>query len=385
MVLGISLHPYSLRVNYQIAIIGGGLAGLALAIDLRKRSYQVVVIEKGVFPRHKVCGEYISMESHKYLFSLCPSLIKLQLPFINKFRLTSLGKKEYNTTLSLGGFGISRYLLEEMLYLEASRLGVSFMLQTKASDFSQPVEGSKFSINTNNGIVRASLICNATGRKSNFSTALKENQPLKTNYVGIKYHIKLNRDSDCIEIHNFPGGYCGISNIENDTTCLCYIVNSKKLNSVNNSIPELERTVLYQNSNLKSIFTTASFITPMPSTISGINFQIKKAVGDGIFFLGDAAGSIAPITGNGMSMALRSAAELANDIDQYFLNGTSLAQLQRNYELFWEQQFSSRVKLSRQFQKLSEQPRLTNFTINLFNAFPSLAQRIIKFTHGNPF
>ena len=46
----------------DVAIIGGGLAGLSLSIDLRKRGFSVVVIEKGNYPRHKVCGEYISME-----------------------------------------------------------------------------------------------------------------------------------------------------------------------------------------------------------------------------------------------------------------------------------------------------------------------------------
>lgn len=372
-------------MKYHIAIIGGGLAGLALAIDLRKRSYQVVVIEKGVFPRHKVCGEYISMESHHYLFSLCPELAALNLPHITQFLLTSTGKREFRTTLSSGGFGISRYLLEDLLYHEASSLGVVFMLRTKASDVEYDTQDSTFTVNTTKGIVNAALVCNATGRKSNFETAKKEHRTSGINYIGIKYHIELKRDSSLIEIHNFPGGYCGISTIEEGKSCLCYIVNSNKLTAAHNSIPELERTTLFQNHHLKELFTKATFITTEPVTISGIHFKIKKTVSDELFCLGDAAGSIAPITGNGMSMALRSAAALAMNIDHYFSASISKAQLEKNYALFWKQQFSMRVKLSRQFQQLSEHPSLTNLTIRLFNLFPALAQGVIKQTHGKPF
>lgn len=372
-------------MKYQIAIIGGGLAGLALAIDLRKRSLEVIVIEKGHFPRHKVCGEYISLESHNYLFSLCPQLSELHLPRINKFLLTSTGKKEFRTTLPLGGFGISRYLLEEQLYHEACNLGVVFMLNTKASNVLYDANNSTFTINTTNGLVYSSLVCNASGRKSNFETAKKERKAQSTNYIGIKYHVKLKRDSTLIEIHNFPGGYCGISTIEEDKSCLCYIVNSKKLRAAHNSIPELEQTILYQNNNLKELFNTATFISSEPVTISGINFKIKKSISDETIYLGDSAGSIAPITGNGMSMALRSAHALASTIDDYFAGKISISQLQKNYALFWKKQFSTRVKLSRQFQKLSEHPSLTNFTIQLFNSFPALAQGVIKQTHGKPF
>src|SRR3989338_9066194 len=383
--MGVPLYCNCIRMKYQIAIIGGGLAGLALAIDLRKRGCAVIVIEKGLFPRHKVCGEYISLESRNYLFSLCPQLADLHLPQINKFLLTSTGKKEFRTTLPLGGFGISRYLLEELMYHEACDLGVAFMLKTKASKVQCDANNSTFTINTSKGIIYSSLVCNASGRKSNFETEKKELQAPSTNYIGIKSHVKLKRDSTLIEIHNFPGGYCGISTIEEDKSCLCYIVNSKKLRTAKNSIPELERTILYQNNHLKELFTKATFITTEPVVISGINFKIKKSIDDEIIYLGDSAGSIAPITGNGMSMALRSADALARGIDDYFSSKISTSQLHKSYALFWKEQFSTRVKLSRQFQKLSEYSLLTNITIQLFNSFPALAQLAIKQTYGKPF
>lgn len=369
----------------DVAIIGGGLAGLSLSIDLKKRGYNVVVIEKGNYPRHKVCGEYISMESNNYLHKICPSLFELDLPQITNFKLSSTGKNEFNTTLGLGGFGISRYLLEELLFTEAKKNGVVFCLNTKAQDINFDVNEEIYSIKTTNGSIYASLVCNSSGRKSNFEALKKENQTVGTNYVGIKYHIKLERDPSLIEMHNFPGGYCGISNIEENKSCLCYIVNSEKFKSSNNSIPELENKFLFKNKNLKKVFSNAEFIFKEPVTISGINFLIKEPVTDRSFFIGDSAGSIAPITGNGMSIALRSASVLAQNIDNYFSKKNTKQQLVNNYSSFWNKEFSNRIKLSRHFQKLSENPALTNLTIGLFNTFPTLAKSVIKQTHGNPF
>ncbi len=372
-------------MKYDIAIIGGGLAGLSLSIDLRKRGYFVIVIEKGNYPRNKVCGEYISMESHEYLKSICPELAKLDLPHITKFKLSSTGKYEFNTTLDLGGFGISRYLLEDLLYKEAKKEGVTFILNNKASDIHFNSEKKSYLITTNSEIVVANLVCNATGRKSNFETKDKPKTQTTTNYVGVKYHVKLNKDANLIEIHNFPGGYCGISTIEDGKSCLCYIVNSKKLNRVGNSIPELEKRFLYKNKKLKHIFNTAEFISEKPVTISGINFQIKEPFFENSFFIGDSAGSIAPITGNGMSIALRSSFVLAHHIDDYFSRKITKQQLINNYKEFWNQEFSLRIKLSRYFQKLSEYSFLTNITIQLFNAFPFISKSVIKQTHGKPF
>jgi flavin-dependent dehydrogenase len=215
-------------MKYDVAIIGGGLAGLSLSIDLKNRGYSVVVIEKGSYPRHKVCGEYISMESHNYLHSICPALSSFNLPLITNFKLSSTGKSEFKTKLDLGGFGISRYLLEELLFTEAKRNGVVFMLKSKAFDIHKNEIKEGYTINTNSGNVDACLVCNSTGRKSNFETKERETQLNGTNYIGIKYHVRLKRDNSFVEIHNFPGGYCGLSGIEDDKACLCYIVNAKK-------------------------------------------------------------------------------------------------------------------------------------------------------------
>lgn len=371
-------------MNSDVIVIGGGLAGLALSIDLRKRGYSVVVIEKGSYPRQKVCGEYISMESKRYLYALCPALEQLRLPEISSFRLSSTGDKELVTGLGMGGFGISRYLLEELLYKEALAQGVHFILDTKATEVTA-IAGMHYRVRTHAGSFEARLVCNASGRRSNLEVTGRKTKNIASNYIGIKYHVRLERKAEQIEIHNFPGGYCGISNVEEGKACLCYIVNAKMLSAVNRSIPELEEKVLSRNGNLAAIFKNAEFISREPVSISGINFLIKQPFDDTVFFLGDSAGSIAPVTGNGMSMALRSAFMLANFADLYLSGKLTREELTRRYADFWQKEFSLRIRLSRSFQKLSEFPFLTRISIALFNFFPSLAKAVIRRTHGQPF
>lgn len=384
MDLGIQVFDLCKRMNYDVAIIGGGLAGLALANDLAIRGRKVIVFEKGHYPKHKVCGEFISMESHNYLMKICPELSEMDLPLINNFLLTTPGGMEFKTRLDLGGFGISRFVLEEMLYTKAIAAGVNVVINSKVSKVNR-LENGQSEIISSTGNYNSRFVCNATGRKSNFEVKEENRHDNRINYIGVKYHVRISRNRTQIEIHNFPGGYCGISDIEEGKSCLCYIVNSKKLISAGSSIPEMERKFLFRNDKLKNIFENAEFLIKTPVTISGINFNIKRSVNDGMFYLGDSAGSISPITGNGMSMALRSANFLAKEFDRYFDNRISLSELNLLYKNFWSDQFENRIKFSRYLQKLSEYPMLTKGVIALFKSVPAIAAKVIKSTHGKPF
>src|SRR3954466_5304669 len=109
---------------YDVAIIGGGLAGLALSIQLAKKNHKVVLFEKEKYPFHKVCGEYISMESWNFLQSLGLPLESLNLPKIDTLTITAPNGKSFTTKLPLGGFGISRYKIDNLLSIIARDNGV---------------------------------------------------------------------------------------------------------------------------------------------------------------------------------------------------------------------------------------------------------------------
>ena len=100
---------------YDVAIAGGGLAGLALSIQCAQSGYRTVLFEKEKYPFHKVCGEYISFESWNFLEELGVPLSQMNLPIIRRLLVTAPNGKELEQSLPLGGFGISRYKLDAIL------------------------------------------------------------------------------------------------------------------------------------------------------------------------------------------------------------------------------------------------------------------------------
>ena len=102
-------------VDFDVAIVGGGLAGLSLSIQLARQGHRIIVFEKEQYPFHKVCGEYISLESWDFLISLGLDLDKMNLPVISTLQVSAINGKMSEHKLPLGGFGLSRYQLDHFL------------------------------------------------------------------------------------------------------------------------------------------------------------------------------------------------------------------------------------------------------------------------------
>src|SRR4029078_7876177 len=172
------------------------------------------------------------------------------------------------------------------------------------------------------------------------------------NYVGVKYHIQTNFPADTIALHNFQDGYCGISKIEHDKYCLCYLTTASNIQRNNNSIKETEQKVLCTNPHLKKIFEESKFLYDAPLTISQISFDKKSQVEDHSIMIGDAAGMITPLCGNGMSMALHASKIASGLIDQFLQNKISRSLMEKMYIKQWNRQFGRRLKIGRIVQRL---------------------------------
>ncbi len=382
-----------IKTDYDIAIIGGGLAGLSLSIQMSQKGHSVILFEKETYPFHKVCGEYISMESWNFLQSLGLPLRQMNLPIINTLQLTAPNGKAFTTTLPLGGFGISRFLLDASLAAIAKQNGVCIAEKTK-------VESAIFE---NNFIIKyktedtpfeqvlsAKVCCAAWGKRSNLDVKWKRpfialSNSKQSNYVGIKYHVKTCWKEGTIGLHNFEMGYCGLSKIEADIHCLCYMTNAQNLKKYKGNIKKMEEEVLYKNPHLKAIFESSTILKDFPVSISQINFSKKKAVENKVIMLGDAAGTIPPLCGNGMSMALHSSKLAAPLISSYLLGHISHTQMEENYTKSWNKNFAKRVRAGRLLQRFFGRTAATNLFVALFKTFPFVASAVIKKTHGKPF
>lgn len=373
--------------KYDVAIIGGGLGGLCLAVQQAKAGKSVVLFEKETYPFHKVCGEYISMESYDFVKGLGVPLNEIGVPKINKLNISAPNGTLLERPLKLGGFGISRYTLDNKLASIAKELGVAILDSTKVNKVHFSNDG--FTISTPKGEYYSKIACGAYGKRSTLDVQMKrdftqQKPSAKNNYIGVKYHITLDYPDDLISLHNFSEGYCGISKVDDNRYCLCYLTTAHNLQK-HGSIVEMEKNVVIQNPYLKEIFTTAGFLYKQPLTISQVTFDRKPTVENHILMLGDAAGTIAPLCGNGMSMAMRASFELNTLLNNYFDNKLNRIELENQYSNIWDKNFSFRIKTGRRLQKLFGKDALTNGSIGLLKTFPKITDKLITLTHGKPF
>lgn len=291
----------------KIAIIGGGLAGLSLAILLGRQGFEVLLFEAGEYPRHKVCGEYISNESKPFLQALGFPFEQYTIPEIRQFRLTHYLGYQAQTKLQKGGFGISRYALDNELYKIALAQGVQIFTQTRVQNVEK--QDNKLHLQTlDQQSFEADLVVGAYGRVSNFERGEARAKAQLQPFIGVKYHIEADLPTDHIEIHTFRGGYCGISQIETGKFCLCYLTQNNRVKDFKGDLPAFEAHILAENPYLKRHLAQPKVMEGV--TTSQFYFGIKPATQPHILTLGDASGFIPPITGNGMSLAFRASAEL---------------------------------------------------------------------------
>lgn len=373
---------------YDVAIIGGGLAGLSLSILLGKQHYKVLLLEKESYPKHKVCGEYVSMESKPFLENLGLNIDEMYLPVIDKLQVTDARGNAVNARLPQGGFGISRYMLDAALAGLAQKSGATLITKTKVEDVLRA--DGLFTVNAKGETYTAKVVCGAWGKRSNIDVKwqrpfVTEKNKALSNYIAMKYHITYPWPRDVVGLHNFRNGYCGISQIEDGKTCLCYLTTAANLQLCNNNIKELEQTVVMQNPSLYQILSNAVFLYESPITISQISFERKAQVEDHVLLLGDAAGMITPLCGNGMSMALRSAKIAAPLIDDFLKSRISRDELEKNYAAQWKQAFSRRISLGRFVQSNFGKGRLTSLFLRTANALPFVKRALINGASGEPF
>ncbi|MDH7446454.1 NAD(P)/FAD-dependent oxidoreductase [Aquimarina sp. 2201CG14-23] len=367
----------------HILIIGGGLAGLTSAIHLAKFQIPVMLIEKDTYPRHKVCGEYISNEILPYFEFLGIDIDELNPVEISELNISTLKGKMIKSKLPLGGFGISRYAMDHYLWNIAKDLGVE-MLNDQVLDIEYKGENIKVKT-ANNEVITSQYVIGAYGKRSILDKSLKRNfSNKKSPWLAVKAHYISDFDSNKVALHNFEGGYCGLSMVENNIVNACYLVNYKTFKKYKD-IDSFQEEVLFKNPHLKDFFKHSKPVLEKPVTISQINFDKKEPVENHIFMTGDAAGLIHPLCGNGMAMAIQSAQILCELlVKEYKGIKYSREDIEALYRLQWNTTFSKRLYAGRILQKILLHQGFQQIAHNVANIIPSIVPQIIKQTHGKP-
>ena len=367
-----------------VIVIGGGLAGLTAAIHLSKKGVPVQLFEKEVYPKHKVCGEYISREILPYLKSLGIDLLELNPSLINELFYSTRKGKSIKTKLPLGGFGLSRYTLDNFLLKKAKESGAEVfceaVIQVKFT------ANKEFIIQTASGKeYKSSIVLGAFGKRSGLDKKLERNFiKEKSSWLAVKSHYHHPEfPADQVALHNFKGGYCGLSKTETGAINVCYLVSYSSFKKYKK--PELfKEKVLMQNKHLHKFFNEAEALFEKELSIAQVSFSQKKTVEEHILMLGDAAGLIHPLCGNGMAMAMHSAKIASELILDQEKDNFSRKNMEEEYRFRWNESFGKRLQAGRVLQNILLNPTLADVSHRLVKTVPSILPKIISQTHGRP-
>lgn len=365
----------------DIIIIGGGLAGLVSAIHLSRQGLSVIVVEKHAYPKHKVCGEYISNEVLPYLQYLGADPMVTGAKKISRFLLSTTSGKTTETVLPLGGFSVSRYTLDHFLMQNAIKNNAA-VLQDTVTDVQ--FQGDTFHVSSREGLhLSAKVVIGAFGKRSNLDVALdRDFIKTKSPFVGVKTHMQGTFPEDLVALHNFRGGYCGVSQVENGNLNVCYLANYKSFQQYKN-IDAFNKEVLYRNPHLKQVFESGTPVFENPLSISQVSFSDKTTVHNHILMCGDAAGMIHPLSGNGMAMAIHSGKIASELILDYFNKKIrSRQELEQLYSRQWNHEFRKRIITGRILQSFFGKDNLAKAIMYGLTHIPGVLPAIIKQTHG---
>ena len=365
----------------NVIIIGGGLAGLTAAIHLSRAKIPVMLIERNTFPKHKVCGEYLSNEVKPYFDSLGIDLSPIHPVVITQTEISTRDGRRIVSDLPLGGISISRYALDEALLRQAQNAGCKVILD-KVTDV--VFRENLFTVSTQETSYQAGIVLGAFGKRANLDLKWQRNFLSKpAHWMAVKAHYIGHFPDGIVALHNFKGGYCGVSKVETGGINICYLADLRLFRKYRD-IDEFQQKVVATNPHLRQILGESKLLFS-PISISQISFEKKSPVENDILMIGDTAGLIHPLCGNGMAMAVHSA-KIASELVIGYRNGKidSMKALQNAYKTQWNASFRSRLKTGRRLARILQNERLSGIAMKLLAKFPALMPAIVRKTHGKP-
>ncbi len=356
--------------QFGLAIIGGGPAGSSAAIAAARLGASVVLLEARSFPRHKVCGEFVSPEALDVLASLLQNLpagraLLDGAPPIDRTRLF-LGTRTIEAPVSPPALSITRYDLDAQLWMAAQDAGV---VTRTDCEVTAAEGGGPFRLITSSGNVSAKALIIAAGRWSQFTP--DRTIPAGPRWIGMKCHFRELSPSPATDLYFFENGYCGVQPVATDVINACAMVRSDRATS----LPE----VLALHAKLAERAAGWKPVT-QPVSTAPLIYRSPQPVRGSVLFAGDAAAFIDPFVGDGISIALRSGRLAAQCVCRFLSSEIRLGESVALYQEDYSRQFAPLLSAASRMRSLLSLPGLAQATAFELLRLPGVMPLVIRKT-----
>jgi flavin-dependent dehydrogenase len=359
------------RAEYDLMVAGAGPAGSACAITAARAGARVLLLEKDRFPRHKVCGEFVSPESLRLLEFLLRRKQFDALPEIASARIF-LGPKSVSLPVAPAARSIPRFDLDAALLESARRSGVHAQegATVRGMEQSKVAQNDAFEIRTADKTFTARAVVNATGR---WSQLTQPQAAGKAKWIGLKAHFSEASAPNSVDLYFFPGGYCGVIPVDRRTVNACAMVQASTAHSLEEVFaghPELWRRSRDWDPRFSAITTSQLYFRPPETEDRGMTLA------------GDAAGFIDPFCGDGISLALHSGTLAAESLAPFLAGKRSLAESQQQYRAAYFKRFAPALRNAARLRMLLSAPAwLSSKLIGLAGTRP-VARMMVRGTRA---
>lgn len=377
---------------YDVAVVGAGIAGSALATALAQQGWRVIVIERDRLPRHKVCGEFLSPEAQQSLQALgLYAAVQAQQP-VPLYGAKLISHKGHFLHVPLPGvaWGLSRFTLDATLATAAVTQGATLRSETVVRSYTVTAQGYHLHCRHAAGeeTISARALIMACGRQSSHQLPPRpqpshQKRQRWRRRVGIKIHFQALPMAAQTELYLFPGGYVGINPVEGGAVNLCALLDYSTFAAAGKGVLPAIQAMGRWNPPLGEWLATA---TPLPATacvVAGVDPGRRPRPWDEVACVGDTAAMIPPLCGDGMAMALRSAEICAGLADDFLRGKRTLTAWQTAYTRHWHHEFDRRLQVGQGVQWALGTPYLGHGLLWLGHLVPPLASYVVRATRGS--
>ncbi len=338
-------------------IIGGGVAGLSAANRLADKGVSALIIEAGKFPAHKICGEFFSHEC-------LPILHQWEIPLTATISTSRFicGNNKSEFQLPISSESCSRHTFDASLLDRALKNGARVLTETSVVSLTS---SDCYEVALSNGqTIKARHLMIGTGKIPKFSQTQSQHPP-EMKYFGFKAHFENIDIDNSVEIHAFPGGYLGISNVYPKTTNIACLVKKEFVQKFER--PENFITNLMHNKSMRLLnekISKAHMVFPQWLIGQLPEFGIRSNPDlENVYWIGDAAGSIPPVCGDGLAIAITSGSMAAD-----FMLQSNAAEFKKA----WLKRYRTRFFLAKYIHKIMITKCINTAAVKACNMFPKL-------------